>query len=434
MDKTWEFLGILDKSTISCCMVIVPITTDVKQAILAASNISGQSSKNPYNNPIRSFEVWWDKSQKQLQIVLCSHTREDLEKFKMSFNVMYPNTSFVNLNRITPKWYHPTKIQYQTFDVSTYHGHYSTALDKTNSHHIITRIANTIQLSDKAWIQFVFAPYNFTPYLKLHLSRLNQKIKTVTTKKYRTWIEELQNKKPYENPENGLDFYNHYKELQSNTSQKMQDSHVMMSIRGLVQSENNNNLPESISSFEDIKSNHDHLTTYNYNYSKFYNIKSNRAGCPIRINNTKKRFQRISIFELRLLPSPRKYLERAIKDYFEQSIIFGEYKTRKPLPFLILNPSELSLFIHLPNPTITKNLQITRNVSLPSKQTSKIGLNIGYFNKIEAKNQEIYGDLVKSTDNDCAVISPEDFSRHIYCVGGSRTCHIQHEEMVQDGI
>ena len=398
-------------------MVIIPITVDVKQAILAASNISERSSKNTYNNAIRSFEVWWDKSQKQLQIVLCSQTREDLKKFKMSFGAMYPNASFVNLDRITPKWYRPTKIQYQTLDVSTYHGHYSTIFEKTNSYQLITQLANTIQLTDKAWIQLVFAPYNFTPYLKYHLNRLNQKIKTVTSKKYRTWIDELQNKKPYENPENGLDFYNHYRELQLHTSQKMQNAHIMMSIRGLIQSENNN--LESISSFEDIKSNHDRLTTYNYDYSHFYNIKSKRAGCPIKINGIKKRFQRISMFELRLLPSPRKYLERAIKDYFEQSVIFGEYKNRKPLPFLILNPSEMSLFIHLPNPTTVKNLQTTRNVLLPSRQTQKIGLNIGYLSRIEAKDQTIYGNLVQSTNHDCAVISPEDFSRHIYCVGGT---------------
>ena len=76
------------------------------------------------------------------------------------------------------------------------------------------------------------------------------KTKTVTSKKYRTWIDELQNKKLYENPENGLDFYNHYKELQSHTSQKMQDSHIIMSIRGLMQSENDS-LSE-LSLFEDI--------------------------------------------------------------------------------------------------------------------------------------------------------------------------------------
>ncbi|MGI9567740.1 MAG: TraM recognition domain-containing protein [Nitrosopumilus sp.] len=419
LDNTRAFLGISDKSTISCCMVIVPITMDVKQAIVAASGlVNNKSEKNQWNNQIRSFELWWNSSKKQLKIILTAQSKQDLENFKISFGNMHPNASFVNLDRITPDWYSPTKEQYQIFDVSLYHGHYSTVLDKTNSHQLITQLANTIQSSNKAWIQFVFAPYNFTPHLKSHLSRLNQKIKTVTSKKYRTWMDDITNKPSHENPENGLDFYNHYKILQSDTAQKMQESHVMMSIRGLIQSHDGNNSTESLS-FENIKSNHDHLTTYSYNYSNFYNKNSKKAGCPLKILNQKKNFQRISMFELRLLPSPRKYLEKAVKNYFEQSIIFGNYKSRKPLPFLILNPSELSLFIHLPNPAITKNLQTTRNVSLPSKQTSKTGLNIGYFNKIEAENQEIYGDLVKSTDNDCAVISPEDFSRHIYCVGGT---------------
>ena len=411
---TKEFLGILDKSTISCCYVIVPITTDIKQAILAASNLITKSEKNPYSTNVRSFEIWWNSSKRQLKIVLAAHSKHDLENFKTSFGNMYPNASFVNLDRIIPDWYSPTKQQYKIFDVSLYHGHYSTVFDKTNSHQLITQTANTIQLADKAWIQFVFAPYNFTPYLKSHLHRLNQKIKTVTSKKYLTWMEDITNKPSHDNPENGLDFYNHYRNLQSDTAQKMQGSHIIMSIRCLIQSNSTDSL-----SFENIKSNYDHLTTYSYDYSKFYNKKSKIAGSPIKISNQKKNFQRISMFELRLLPSPRKYLEKSIKDYFEQSILFGDYKNRKPLPFLILNPSELSLFIHLPNPTTTKNLQTTRNVLLPSKQTNKIGLNIGYFHKIEAQNKEIYGDLTKSTDSDCTVISPEDFSRHVYCVGGT---------------
>ena len=39
-----------------------------------------------------------------------------------------------------------------------------------------------------------------------------------------------------------------------------------------------------------------------------------------------------------------------------------------------------------------------------------------------SKNPELfsqYGVIVKSTDMQCSVISPEDFSRHIYCVGGT---------------
>ena len=89
--------------------------------------------------------------------------------------------------------------------------------------------------------------------------------------------------KPYENPENGMDFYNNYKTMQSDTSQKMQKPHVIMSIRGLLSSlsENNNynNNLESIP-FADIKSSYEHLTSNTYNHSKFYNKNPKKAGSP----------------------------------------------------------------------------------------------------------------------------------------------------------
>ena len=416
LDSVRDFLGAVDKSKISCCQVIVPITIDVNLAIHSASNILGLPSRNPYHNTVRSFEIWWDGTKKQLKLVLASHSPEDLKSFKIAFSQMYPNATYSNLETITPQWYSVSK-DYNVFDVSTYHGHYNSCFDKSNTHGTITRIANTIQLVEFAWIQFVFAPYNFTPYLKSHHNQLNRRIKFVTSKKFRSWIDEIKDTKPYENPENGMDFYNNYKTMQSDTSQKMQKSHVIMSIRGLLSSsENNKNNLESIP-FEDIKSNYEHLTSYVYDYSKFYNKKPKKAGLPITISGIKRRFERLALFELRLIPSVRKPFENAISNYFNTSKFTGNYKIRKPLPFLILNNDEMSLFVHLPDAVTTKNLQTSRNISLPSKLTSKKGFNLGYFEKSKTFNQ--YGKIVKSTDDQCSVISPEDFSRHIYCVGGT---------------
>jgi len=191
-------------------------------------------------------------------------------------------------------------------------------------------------------------------------------------------MDDLQNRSAYKNPENGLDFYNHCKILQSDSAAKMQGTHVIMSIRGLIKSDNNDSMNDTLS-FNDVKSSYDHLTIYSYNYSKFYNKKPKRAGSPIKIANVKKPFQRIAMFEVRWIPSPRKFLETSINHYFQKTFLTGQYRNRRSLPFLILNADELSNFIQLPNPTITKNLQTTRNVSLPSKQTSKTGLNVGYF-------------------------------------------------------
>ena len=418
LDSARDFLGTTDRSDISCCQVIVPISIDVRNAIQSASNILGIPSKNPYHNTVRSFEVWWDGTKKQLQIVLASHSPQDLESFKTAFSQMYPNATYSHLNTITPQWYLPviSKEDYKIFDVSTHHGHYSAIFDKSNAHNTITRVANTIQLAKYAWIQFVFASYNFTPYLKLHHNQLNHKIKFVKSKKFRNWIDEIKNTKPYENPENGMDFYNHYRILQLDTSQKMQKPHVIISIRGLLSSSEDNSL-ESIP-FDDIKSDYEHITSYTYDVSRFYNhTKPKRAGSPITISGAERPFERQSLFELRLIPAAKKLLENAINDYFNVSKLTGDYKTRKPLPFMILNNDEMSLFVHLPDPVTTKNLQTSRNVSLPSKITSKDGFNLGFLQ--ESKTFSQYGKIVKSTDEGCSVMSPVDFSRHGYIVGGT---------------
>ena len=414
LDSERDFLGITDKSKISCCQVIVPISINIKLAIQSASNILGLPSKNPYHNTVRSFEIWWDGTKKQLRLVLVSHSPEDLESFKTAFSQMYPNATYSNLKTIVPQWYNISK-EYKIFDVSTRHGHYSALFDKSNAHSTITRVANTIQLADFAWIQFVFAPYNFTPYLKSHHNQLNHRIKFVTSKKFQNWIDELKDTKPYENPENGMDFYNNYKTMQSDTSQKMQKPHVIMSIRGLLSSSENNNL-ESIP-FDDIKSDYEHLTSYPYDHLKFYNKKPKRVGSPITISGVKKYFERQSLFELRLIPAAKKPLENAISNYFNTSKLTGDYKIRKPLPFLVLNNDEMSLFVHLPDAVTTKNLQTSRNVSLPSKLTSKSGFNLGYSE--ESKTFSQYGGIVKSIDEKCSVVFTEDFSRHIYCVGAT---------------
>lgn len=391
---------------------------DVKDVASATVGLAGGN-----NNTIRSFEIWWDGKEKELSIVLAAQSQSDLQSFKQAFANMYPNAGFVNMKNTTPQWFDYKSNNYQIFDVGYFHGHYSAVFDKTREHQIINQITNTIQLYQYAWIQFVFSSYNFTPFLKSHVSRLNQKIKHVSSTKYRSLSDELTNTKPHIHPEHGLDFYNNYKELHSHASLKMQSSHIIMSIRGLVQGKHDIDKIESILSVQDIRSNLDHLATYSYQYPNFYHPeKSKKAGFPVKISGKKTNSQRISLFESRLIPAPKKYLNSAIKSYFEKSFLSGNYRERKPLPFLILSTQEIPTFIHLPNPT-TKNLKTTRNVSLPSKHsTTKSGLNIGYFNKKERNNQDnhlSYGDLVRSSDTDSAVISPEDFTRHVYAVGGT---------------
>jgi len=52
------------------------------------------------------------------------------------------------------------------------------------------------------------------------------------------------------------------------------------------------------------------------------------------------------------------------------------------MPFLILNPSEVPLFVHLPDPS-TPNVETTRGVRLPSKPSEKEGAGIGFFDSLD---------------------------------------------------
>ncbi len=398
-------------------MITVPITMDTKGAATATIGLAGG------NNTIRSFEIWWDSKEKELRIILAAQSDSDLQSFKQAFANMYSNVNFIDLENTTPQWFDYKNNNYQIFDVGYFHGHYATVFDKTKDQQLISYIANTLQLYKYAWVQFVFLPYNFTPFLQSHVSRLNQKIKQVSSTKYRSLSDELTNTKPHIHPEHGLDFYNKYQELSTHASQKMQSSHILMSIRGVVQGNNGIDKIESVLSVQDIRSNLDHLTAYSYKFSSFYRPeKPKRYRFLSKMGRKRTHFQRISLFESRLIPAPKRYLSSAIRTYFEKSPLSGNYRGRKPLPFLILSTPEIPTFIHLPNPT-TKNLKTTRNVLLPSKQTAtKLGINIGYFKKTKENNQNndiIYGTLVRSNDTDSAVISPEDFTRHVYAVGGT---------------
>lgn len=190
---------------------------------------------SPNPETIRSFEIWWDGNVKQLKYVLSAQNKLDLANYKISFQNVYPNVSFVSQSEIIPEWFSPLESSYEIFDVSLQHGHYSTVLDTTlQQNQLITNISNSIQIYQNAWIQFVFAPYNFIAHLRNHQRRLDTRIKHVTSKNYRTWVDDFTNKKSYENPENGLDFYNNYKELLHDSTKKTQDTQIVMSVRGLI--------------------------------------------------------------------------------------------------------------------------------------------------------------------------------------------------------
>ena len=410
LDSATKFLTAA--SSLSACAVLVPIIMDKKEAVLAAGGLVSAG--------IRSFEIWWDSTEKRLEFVLVGDSR-DISNFKQAFRNMYPNVVFSDLQRTTPSWYDP-KGGYQVFDVGTHHGHYTAVFDQSKSHQIITQISNTIQLSKYAWIQFTFRHYGFSTFLRRHVSRLDEKNREIHRGNYVSTSEILlhPDKKPHDHPEMGYDFTNNYSGLQKHATLKMQSAHMIMGVRGLLKSDSEINLHfDEIEALpvENIRSGHEHLTKFRYRYGDFYSKEKKKP--LVKVQDQKEPVQRISIFESRLLPDPRPFLDSALGNYFEKGWL-GGYKERPPLPFLILNLSEIPLFVHLPD-SLTPNIDTTRGVVIPAKPSEKAGANIGFFKSQKGPVDwgTIWGMIVKSKDAGAAVISPTDFATHVYAVGAS---------------
>ncbi len=412
LDESTKFLS--PKNTLKACFISIPTIMDIKVAI---DNIGGIISADT-----RSLEIWWNSEKQILDIVLVS-TIQDLDKLKQAFYNMYQNISYEDIDIITPEWFDDTK-EYQIFDVGYKHGHFSTVFDQSKTHQLITQISNTIQLSKFAWIQLVFKNHPFVKELQSHSTNLKNHYCTITKNDYFSTSDFLLSSKTEgrEHPEKYDDFETNFNLLQNHTTAKTQSSHVLLSIRGIVESDIDLDLDfseiESLP-FENIHSNIEHLTKHTYEYHKFYDIKKPQH---IKVNSKKTKLQRIDIFTERLLPDPQEFLPKIISNYTKKGLL-GQYKTRSSPPFLILTPPELSLFVHLPD-SKTKNLVINRKQSMPQQQINKVVYCLGYQSRNQTLSYEksnFYGNFINSAETKSIVLSTDDIPTHLYMVGGTKS-------------
>ena len=391
---------------LSACRVSVPVEMDSRAAVLAAGGLASAGT--------RSFELWWDGGEKRLDVALVAES-SDLASYRQALRNMYPNAAFEAMESPVPAWF-PAE-QAQIFDVGTYHGHYAAVFDKSRAHQLIGQMANTVQLSGRAWIQFAFRLHPFNGFLRRHVARLDSRYREIARGRYLSNAEILMHpdRKPHEHPEMGYDYTNNYAGLQKHATLKMQGAHVLMSVRGAVVSDGDLDLHfDEIEALpvENIHSGHEHLTKFRYKYSDF------AGGRKARVRAGGQRVERIDMFPLRLLPDPAKFLDPATGAYFDRGL-FG-YRERRPLPFLVLNLSEMPLLVHLPAAT-TPNVSTTRGVALPSRPSEKEGANVGFFGPAPPGFDwpGAWGAPAKSKDAGAAVVSPSDFATHVYAVGAS---------------
>jgi len=395
--------------------IIIPINQDIKKAVTTAGNLISSS--------VRSFELIWDKKQNRLSFWLVSN-QNDIIHYMDTFKSVYPNAEFVKLDHAIPKWFDP-KTNYKIFDASVRHGNFFAVMDHQKIPVLITQISNTIQMAQHGWIQIVFQRHDITNYINNFGKILDFMKKKVTNTKYRSELESFFSDYVdlHNHPEFNGDFARNYKTLKQHAESKTINPQMVMSIRGLINSDDELDFGfdviENIS-MENIHAPFEHCTKNSYDdYTKFYNPNPKKAQY-IRIGKRKTNYQRIDIFPLRLLPKPEGLIQKAIDNYAGTNII-GRYHTRKPLPFLLLNTSEMPLFIHLPDITV-QHLHLTRGQILPRTSNDKLGFRLGLFeiDKTNNKNYPVeYGKIVSSNDINGVTVHPDDYTRHQYVVAAS---------------
>ena len=77
LDRAEKFLP--GPAEISACSVSVPVEMDKREAVEAAGGLAGPG--------VRSYEVWWDGSEKQLQMVLACE-KADMAGYRQAFRNM----------------------------------------------------------------------------------------------------------------------------------------------------------------------------------------------------------------------------------------------------------------------------------------------------------------------------------------------------------
>jgi hypothetical protein len=395
--------------------IIIPINQDIKKAVITAGNLISSSA--------RSFELIWDKKQNKLSFWLISNV-SDITYYVDTFKSVYPNAEFIHLDYITPKWFDP-RTNYKIFDASVRHGNFFAVMDHQKTPALITHISNTIQMAQQGWIQFIFQRHDITNHIHNFSYALDSMKRKISNTKHRSGIESVLSDyiPSHDHPEINGDFARNYKKLKHHAESKMINPQMIMSIRGLINSDDDLDFGfdviENIS-LENIHAPFEHCTKNSYDdYAKFYNSDPKKAKY-IKINKRNTNHQRIDMFPLRLLPKSEELIQKAISHYVGTNI-FGRYSTRKPLPFLLLNTSEMPLFVHLPDVTV-KCLRMTRGQTLPRVSHDKLGFRLGLYDidKINNKNHPVkYGETVSSNDINGVTVHHDDYTRHQYVVAAS---------------
>lgn len=346
----------------------------------------------------RSFEIWWNSEESDMKIVLVTE-KNDLALYTNAYKNMYPGSSINELKRTEPKWFNPN-MPYDYFDISTINGNHVTTFEDTEAEYFITQIVNAMKLAKHGWLQIVFKEYQgFTNILRNNTENL------------RRYAEKRDDKTD--------DISLYLKKLIDYSRNKQNVVNSVMSIRGLVEFNDGLDMLKQIPCNIIQTPGIERLQLYRYNPHKFFDHHQ-----PTFMKDG---MQRYTIYPRRMLPDPTQYIPDLTGYLKPKTSFFGppKYLPRRPLPFLIITPDEMPIFLHLPDPSRTGGVikTVTKQL-IPPSPTKKRGYNIGFFERYEWESSDEYkamfGKQVVSKDINAVTITfPSDFTKHGFVVGGT---------------
>ena len=243
------------------------------------------------SDTIRSFEIWWDKKEKDLKIALVT-TKNDMPLYMNAYQNMYPNCSMSMLKNENPNWY-ARERPYNYFTLGNRNGNHVVIWENLEAEYFMTQLITAVQLARHAWVQCVFRQHpRFVGILQQYSRNL------------------IKYKKVMENDEKGFDFTNNVNQLHQMALEKQNDTLGIMSIRGLVEFEQDLNIIKQIPCSMIKTTGIDSLESYQYHSNRFFS-----NSHPDYINNSG--WQRCDVFPNRMLPSSIPYTND-ILDYMEQ--------------------------------------------------------------------------------------------------------------------
>jgi hypothetical protein len=288
----------------------------------------------------RAFEVFWSAPDNDLEIRLTAAER-DAAFFYRDLSLHYPIVQNWDLSKqfegtkINPRWLadlDPETVWF--FDVSTVHGHAYASFDISRAGGLMTTIINSLQKAKYGWLQVEFYERNLTPFLNVLSDRMNARYQ---------WID-APTANGGSHPEKGREFHTNYKRLASHLNAKAAGKHVVTIVRGLTQPQvdlsgtrtiNDVALPFGTLTASDVSVG-EHLSTYYYRDPRILLDLCRRRAIE-----------------------PDKPMREYVASYIHR------WRQRQNLPFLVLAPSELALFVHLPDPTKLDGIKSTRGAKIP---------------------------------------------------------------------